>query len=106
MKYLKTFESEIDFTKLKKYIIVQEKNKSQSAKYILNVIEIFKIRQYPDKIKVKQLYSYDDKLKKEIFTDTFIFEKMEKYNILYQSDNIEECINILPTLGELNKYNI
>jgi hypothetical protein len=101
MKYLKTYE-EID-NNFKKYIIIIV-NKTYS---ILKINKIYNDNAY-DKFEMIQIYHlYKDKLtkidnnKKHIFSVKYI-----KPKILFESNDLEECLKILPIIAETIKYNI
>jgi hypothetical protein len=101
MKHLKTYES-ID-NNFKKYIIIKV-NKIYS---ILKINRIYNDNAY-DKIEMTHLYQlYKDELTK---TDNrkrvnFII-KYIKPKILFESNDLNECLKMLPIISETNKYNI
>lgn len=100
MKYLKTFEK----TKynLKKYFIIKS-----SIGYIL--LENVKFTDNKERIVINQLYilrTKGNEIKKMCdyyynFTLKYIIER-----IIYQSNNIDDCLEFLEVLLSQNKYNL
>ena len=101
MKYLKYFENKKD---LKKYIILKDS---------LDMFYIFKVLNYmnnADMYILRRLYQYFsnvNKTEKIIHVDYKTLNiRQIKNNLLYESDNLQDCIDKLPTLKNINKYNL
>jgi len=103
MKYIKKFESTdmmTELPKLKKYVLYKANT---------NTYFILEITGYENTyIATKKLYIYTlllDKLRKG---------KHQYYNIninrvheiVYDSDNLKDVVDIIPTLKEIDKYNL
>lgn len=110
MKYIKTFESIIndDLSNLKKYILwsgsdnnyyIFETGRPYVARYgpPLNCCEIFYKYRY-DK-KDKRLYKEEPKGEHSIGAD-------KKHLIIFQSDNIQDCIDTIYAMENATKYNL
>jgi hypothetical protein len=123
MKYIKTFEA-LSIKDLKKYLIIQ----SDQNHDILSIHEKHMPSQYSkvgSDIYLKELYNYY--LKEYIHTDGNYrslpnklysinrnfksyrpehFDDFIRDNILYMSDELQDCINIIPYISNINKFNI
>lgn len=95
MKYIKKFEN----NQFKKYIIFYYDHFLS-----LEILEVNSVQK--DMIITSELYSYkDNKLTKEKGHDFAVMN--DSYDqILYQSDSLEECIDIIPSIYNSNKYNL
>lgn len=104
MKYLKTYEQNKE--KLKNYIVWEYKNK----------IVVFEIKtQYdnsPISLKRVNLYNikknYIEEIKLEEHDKMIYYKNINeiKDGLLYQSDNLKDCIDKVKYLSDIKKYNI
>lgn len=98
MKHLKYFENK---NELKKYLILKD---SFDMFYIFEYISTYK------DILLKRLYNYYSNvniLQKAYPVDYKTLNiRQIKNNLLYESDNLQDCIDKLPTLKNINKYNL
>lgn len=107
MRHLKYFEELVDG--IKKYFIIN----SDAGYMILEKLRIWldvneKDEDKKTKIEINQLYIYDRKLLK-MPDDMYIFNfslKFMKSKIIYQSDNLQECIDELELIKTQEKYNL
>ena len=105
MKYIKSFEN-INDEDDRFYIIFDRSDK----------LLIFEITPavFSEDINVKnflQLFEYDKKYNKihksESDIGEFDYENLsKKQNILYKSNNLQDCIDNLPLINGANKYNL
>jgi len=100
MKYLKTYEKYTSIDNFKKYIIWQ-------AKRTLMILQAIEVTEYH--LKFKKLYALyntgeikrtNEKL--NIFHD---FDKIKRH-IIYESDDLSDCLERLEILSNSKKYNI
>ena len=106
MKHLKTFEATIedDHTKLKKYIIYYSKELLPTYQ----IIEILYTEPYRDNSKIKFWYQsinnneIEKSSKLPYTTSTNYLIK----NTIYQSDNLQDCIDKLEIMIHTYKYNL
>ena len=108
MKYLKTFEKfVIKPVELKKYVIWA--GSSYDRRSILEIISNDKY-----KSKLKRIYIYDFlknaeiEIVGELYTDN-IFEYTSGYvkeNIVFESDNLQDCYDFLDMLKSSKIYNL
>lgn len=110
MKYIKTFEIVFNDIKLSKYLLTQKPNNTDIY-FVLEVSpEQLKFAGYEDIINTKKLYTYTKsknylkKGKHQHFNITK--NELDKINIVYQSDNLQNVKDVLPTLNYMDKYNI
>lgn len=110
MKYIKSYES-IDINNIKKYIIYKPDNSLQLDKdknkwlfiyLILNINNDYTtlLRVYRYNISEEKLL--EEKMSEELFVPIPAFSN----RILFTSDNINECIEMLPLISNTNKYNL
>ena len=113
MKYIKTFEFEnIDsISLLKKYCIwknisndtleiLELISKKEGEKNSIKYIEYMSIELYKYYKSINKLVKITDQ--DPIPFDSFIIEKY----IPYTSDNLQDCIDMLPLITSVEKYNI
>lgn len=107
MKYLKTFEELGD--DIKRYFIIN----SASGYMIIEKLRIWldvdeKDEDKKTKIEIKQLYIYGSRLIKiSDSMDSFNFSLgFMKRKIVYQSDNLQECMDELKDIKTRDKYNL
>lgn len=97
MKHLKLFENE----ELKKYIIFYWDEEDS-----LVILELDYEQKNKFMYSTSQLYSYiNEKLIKED-GDSFAVMKDDSDNILYKSNNLQKCIDVIPFIYDTNKYNL
>jgi hypothetical protein len=112
MKYIKTYEKtqtpeqkEIQDS-LKNYVIWQSPNKHfPPTMYI--IVEI--INKYYHSARINILYLYDiekDSLKTEARNPYFKEYDIIQKDIVFQSNDLQECLDILPILNTSDKYNL
>jgi hypothetical protein len=104
MKYIKSFESTIEDEPIitKKYILVKDKKDIHA--YILEIYNVSNTL-----INFKQLYYLDnDHLTQNRHKPNHMtIKELFKYNsIIYQSDNLQDCIDLMKTLINSIKYNL
>lgn len=110
MKYIKSYES-IDINNIKKYIIYKPDNSLQrdkdKDKYLFIYIILNINNDYTTLLRVYRYNIPEEKISDvgisdEIFvpTDTII------NRILFSSNDVEECIKMLPLVANTNKYNL
>ena len=97
MKYIKTFENKYEFLK---YVILKH----------CGDIFIVKILSSSWYIIFKKLYKYEND---ELIENDYFDEVKYNYdfefiinNTLFQSDNLQECIDIIPDILATKKYNL
>lgn len=102
MKYIKTFEKKIS---LKEYVVINHE-------YTYLVLRINKIKP-SGQIYYTSLYNFNKKVNKGSFINGDIgsdsgYYSGEKFKdiIVFQSDNFDKCIEMLPALNKMNKYNL
>lgn len=108
MKYLKKFENIKD--EYKKYVIYKSIHKSIDYLFILEVIN-----QNEHFINVRKLYRYYNEYTgdsfgiiglEELDRATLKFTPERMNDVIYQSDNMQDCLDVLPELISAIKYNI
>lgn len=106
MKHLKSYEN-IN-SDLKKYFII----KSMIGFIVLEVIRIYYDDDNVERLDLKQKYIYlsndhfktlDEEQLKKVFHFT---AKYMRKRIIFQSDSLKECVDVLPILTIQNKYNL
>ena len=114
MKHLKTFESYTQLTEeiknwlkeyeFKKYLIFE-------AKLQFTIFEIIKVEDNNINLELKVLYSYNKRDKE--FIKNSVNQKSYSYNYssilpntIYQSDNLQDCIDFLKIKDDIEKYNL
>ena len=115
MRHIKKFES-VDLN-LKKYIIWDTVIGS-SSRGVLLILEVLVIKHSISdgyRIKYSFIYRYHKKdnsledMKNSLDlnnSDNINYTGYSEKNIVYQSDNIQECIDMLPLLANTSKYNL
>ena len=111
MKYIKYFESTIkdDLSNLKKYILW---NGSDGNLYIFETGEKYVTTWGPPLNCCRILYKYMyNKKEKRLYDESgtkgdFSIGADRKHLIIYQSDNIQDCIDVINTIENTIKYNI
>ena len=109
MKHIKQYES-IELNDLKKFVIYQSTSRSNDNNidhYLLYIFEILTTNN--TEVFVKRHYEYNTILEKLIPNEkakirgtlNFLLE-----NTQFTSDDIQDCIDILPVLTETKKYNL
>lgn len=109
MKYLKSYENlnnkEIKNSLLNYIIWATPRQPAQPNFY--HIVEI--INKIDNKAYINILYTYDIENKSLIkedsspyFKEYYIIQK----SIVFQSNNLQECLNILPILNTINKFNL
>ena len=117
MKHIKTFEStnyfddlEDNLKRLKKYLLLKVNSNISGEMYY--ILEILKISIEEDSISCSKKYIYRklaNRLKKghhqyyEFTIDKFF---KNESNILCNSDDIKDCLDIIPTLNQIDRYNL
>lgn len=105
MKHIKSYENTIEEipTMLKRYIVVQDKESATQA-YIVEIINISNTM-----VNYKQLYYLD----RDYLTNTHhksshmtIKQLFQYHSLIYQSDNLEDCVNLIKSLIITTKYNL
>jgi hypothetical protein len=113
MKYIKTYEIITSYSDYKKYIIIKiiDEYMQHKTKDLL-VLQVIKINPDKDRIYYIQHYHYNIK-DKTLYTDSTIYSRKqilynvkETFDVLYTSDDLKECVKMLPFLTDINKYNI
>jgi hypothetical protein len=102
MKYLKTYEENLD-SSIKKYSIIEYKFKSKLALFIIELVNT-----HEDSLDVRLHYRYikhGNKLVKESPTVTRL-KDLDQYNVLISSDNLQDCLDYINTTMDQNKYNL
>ena len=100
MKYLKTYESK-SFEK-GKYVVMKHKWQLDNLLFIYNIMNV-----KTTEIVVKRLYRFDintNKLTEDNDIYYFGTKDYKPTDIIYQSDNLQDCIDRLPKLTMLKKY--
>jgi len=104
MKYIKSYESH-EISEMK------ENHKAEFKDYVIykhgDNLLVYKIAHEGYwSTKIEQLYKYTknilsvNKLYDNMYTDVL------KHNIVYQSDSLQDCLEILPSLSNAEKYNL
>lgn len=124
MKHLDTFENikYADKLELKKYLILKpfinprfEKEKLQIAKVISVEDKLSTISNNDVMISMNLLYEfkpdYTEPKKIENLSEVDSFTTIDCYfnvkkDIVYQSNDLEECLNMLPAMLDAKKYNM
>jgi hypothetical protein len=101
MKYIKTYEKYNSVDNFKKYIIWQ-------AKKILMILQVTEVTEYH--LKFNKIYTLDKndllkKMKNEKIVIYHDYDKIKRH-IIYEDDNLQECIDKLKIITDINKYNI
>lgn len=97
MKYIKAFENK----ELKRYIIFYWDEEDS-----LVILELTDEQKFSHMYNTTQLYSYiNEKLIKEE-GDIFAVMSDDLDNVLYQSNSLKRCIDIIPVIYESKKYNL
>jgi predicted RecB family nuclease len=114
MKYLKTLEDIFDVPPIKKYIIWKNPLTHSDGTLIDDKLFLCETEAYAmsDKIKISKIYTYKNNKIEKIkdpeaiynyeYTD---YSSFKKY-ILYQSDDLEDCLEQIITIEAENKYNL
>ena len=110
----KTYESIKFLSPYKKYLVWKVTTSLNSGKSftILNVYETVgvSIRFIPHEIRLRKRYTISDEdytIKSALSTRDFSYTPEEiKKKIIYDSDDIEEVLEILPELLNIDKYNL
>ena len=111
MKYLKKYENfSYDDIGIKKYFILKN---TDSTAYSLCEIKIIHNEKYFRALELYKYYTVNNTIKKleqyplnPDFNVHFFSVDKDKNKIFYQSDNIEDCLNMLKSMTMVNKYNI
>ena len=105
MKYIKKYDS-YDFMDLKEYIILD----ISDFEHEIGELTILKKSYYDSNrlcLMTNQLYTfYNDTTIENIGQKFAVFLYDIETIILYNSDNLEDCLKMLPILANSNKYNI
>ena len=99
MKYIKTYEN----IQLNKYAIYR--GKENGIYYIIKIVD----QTIGKHKKIIQLYHISlekTELVKDSFSDSFDWTTEDEYEFLFDSNNLDECIENIQTLYNINKYNI
>jgi len=101
MKYIKLFESITNSSEFKNYLVYKVNN---DIYFILQYI--YNISNY--EVITKKCYLYSKILNNTVFQKgAYCFNTPDNVkNIIYQSDDIEDCISVLPTLQDIEKFNL
>jgi len=99
MKYLKTYENN---SKLKKYII-------REYRFAFSIFEVNNFSK--DEVLLTELYTSYKKLNGKIESvkndkPYLVPIRIINKNLVYQSDNLQDCLDALPKIGDINKYNL
>lgn len=104
MKHLKIYEAL--HSNYKNYILCKS---NENLYYILELLDL-KNQQIPwCQITTRILYTYKKSIDKLYKTDNEILNfEPEKYgkHIIYQSNNLQEVLKMIPTLKNIDKYNL
>lgn len=104
MKHIKSYENLNVLDILKKYA-VWEWDKSQIKRFDYDIIEI--ISEDKDLIWCKNLYNcVNNKITGADLTQDSFSKKKYIHQILYTSDNLEECLDYVKMLYTAFKYNL
>jgi len=103
MKHLKSYENtnEDDISKLKKYIVYD-----YNSTYYIDIIQHYS--KVSNDITCKMIYQYYDKtqyFKKMYSIHTYSTSEYLE-DVLFTSDNLEECFEFIKQLFILKKYNL
>ena len=113
MKYIKTYET-YEIINLKKYIIIYNEHRNKK-------IYIWETHKSDKGVYIKFMYVYylGDKKIDDYYIPNKIYKEetnfqyftsvqfdLFKNNIIYLSDNLQECLDILPVILNSNKYNL
>jgi len=114
MKYIKKFES-IELPKLKKYVIWQDQPHFFDIYVVFEVLNIYR---EPNRKNVEERIFFRSKrhaiydgLNKKLTLEQsfkhFVTDRPYKEKeILYESDNLQDCINVAKLMSESKKFNI
>jgi hypothetical protein len=105
MKHLKSYENttEDDISKLKKYLVYND----NSTYYYIDTIKYYD--KISNDITCKMIYQYYDKiLNFKSINSIHTYSPISEYlkDILFTSDNLEECFEFIKQLFILKKYNL
>ena len=116
MKYIRTYENIIEdeksHDKYPKYIIWEFPSKQLLlvSNLSLILIEILRVRGEDFHVKILYYLEYGGEIKKEEDSEpSFILKSIFKVsddNIIYQSDNLQDCLESLPAILSAKKYNL
>lgn len=111
MKYIKTYNENISSLKdYKKYIIIKAKHKNLPYDLPLLLMEVISINENKNSIYYIQHYEYKNNRINKVSTiytrKEIMYNMTDKWEVLYTSDNINECLDMLPILNNTNKYNL
>ena len=105
MKYLKTFEN-INEPEFKKYFVIKSHNKIQETYFVLEFVKIDE----DSTVYTNKLYTYnlnEDELKRN--KDQFYrFNNTDEIrnNVIYQTDDLKNAIDVVKSLNRVNTYNL
>lgn len=109
MKYIKKYENEISFTRIKKKYIVIKSARKDIPYYIL------KIKKIEDDTLTYSKYYYikngeliNSKVYDEDYSNIITLDSIEDTieEIIYQTDILDDAIEVLKFSNDINKYNI
>jgi hypothetical protein len=113
MKYIKLYEELEELPKLKKYIIWQLNARIHDTYVVCEILQIYRDptrKNIHERIflEVRRLAVYDGLEGKWLDLDNFLIvdTPYNKYEILYESDNLQDCINTAELLPKSKKFNI
>jgi len=102
VKYLKTFENS---SELKKYLLLKITDDKYFFFIICEINEIINDERYT--YRLNRLYKIDKEGFRKLNSDTIkISNKFLKKNLVRQSDNLEELIDIMKSMFHSEKFNI
>lgn len=112
MKYIKTYENVIE-NLIDKFVVYRTTSTTIDpiTKKEYQFLFIFKIKSIDeyDTVTVKRYYEYDtmlNKLKNSEIDDIKGNINILLENTLFSSDNLQDCVDMLPVLSDINKYNL
>lgn len=104
MKYIKQYE-DVKKENFKKIVVVEIGNDPT-----LFILEIHSYNEIFDTAIVSQHYHYINELEKDTGRDTCtridLTHFTSEFNVIYTSDDIQECIDYTVITKETNKYNL
>ena len=100
MKYIKTYEALAK--KFKKFLIIASKENEYKYHIIRNDGPSKPFENY---MTVKIIYKFTDE-NNFIKTNIKFFIKYNELNILFQSDTLKDCVEMIPIMNNVQKYNI
>jgi len=105
MKYLKTYEFSQDY--LDNYFVWQFPNKPEKP---IGFIIVQKFKIFGDSAKIQILHVYDiegNSLSNLVDSQPYSKElHIITKDIVYSSNNLQDCLDKLPLLSKLDKYNL